>query len=57
MKHVEFKNIYNHEQLFCEDIKKISVIDGVEYLPVRKKDSPRTFLMRKDSLKKVSKSA
>ena len=56
MKSVEFQNIYNQEKFYCENIKQVSLIDGIEYLSVQKPNSNRKFLMRKDSLKLISKS-
>lgn len=57
MKPVLFENTFNHEQVVCDDVKKIQVVDGVEYLTVHRKDNLRTFLMRRDALKPVKQSA
>lgn len=55
MKPVEFQNIYSQEKFFCENLKQVSLIDGVEYITVKKPNNPRSFLMRKDSLKLINK--
>lgn len=53
MKPVTFIVERSKEQVICENTRDIRVIDGVEYLTVRRLDSPRMFLMRRDSLKKL----
>ena len=53
MKPITFIVERSKEQVICENTRDIRVIDGVEYLTVRRPDSPRTFLMRRDSLKKL----
>ena len=53
MKPVTFIVERSKEQVICENTRDIRVIDGVEYLTVRRPDSPRMFLMRRDSLKKL----
>lgn len=52
-KPIFFKNSFNGEQWVCDDVKKVKSIDGVIYITVRKPDSMRTVLMRKDSLTPV----
>jgi len=52
-KPIKFKNAVNGEQWVCDDTKKTKTIDGVVYITVRKPDSPRTVLMRKDSLQQI----
>ena len=54
MKSMTFVNERNGEQVVCEDVRAVRVIDGVDYLVVHKKDNPRPFMMRKDALKKVN---
>jgi hypothetical protein len=50
-----FENPITKEQWLCDNIKSIKVIEGIEFITVRKKDTIRTVLMRKDILKKVKK--
>lgn len=49
-KNYRFKNKVSNEDWVCENPKKTKVIDNVEYLTVRRPDSSRSVLMRKDSL-------
>ena len=53
MKSTMFKNIFNNDQVICEDVRTIEVIDGVEYLVVHRPGEQRMFKMRKDALEKV----
>ena len=53
MKPVIFENKLNRERVVCDDTRLSQWVDGVEYLAVRREDSPRIFLMRRDSLQKV----
>ncbi|NBP58426.1 hypothetical protein EBU71_18215 [bacterium] len=53
MKEIQLQNIFNKEILRCDNLKDIEVIDGVEYLRVKKDDKGKKFLMRRDSLKKL----
>jgi hypothetical protein len=53
MKPVTFIVERSKERVICENTRDIRVIDGVEYLTVRKENSARTFLMRRDGLKKL----
>ena len=51
MKQAVYRNAVNQrEQWICDDPKKTKYIDGVQYLMVRKPDSQREVLMRRDSL-------
>jgi hypothetical protein len=54
MKPVIMENRVNHERFICDDVKNVQVIDGVEFLQVRRHNDYRQFLMRKDSLQKVA---
>jgi hypothetical protein len=45
-----FKNSFNHEVWICDDPKKVKIIDNVTYITVRRPDSQRTVMMRRDSL-------
>ncbi len=53
MKAITFKNRFNGEQVVCNNVKEVQVIDGIEYLLVSKTVQDRKFLMRKDALEKV----
>ena len=54
MKPVILKNKLNGEIVICNNIKKDKkIIDGIEYLLVRKYNTSRAFFMRKDALHKV----
>ena len=48
-----FENIRTFERVLCDDIRNSQTIDGVLYLRVHKSDNNRTFLQRKDALRKV----
>ena len=50
MKTITFKNRFNGEQVVCNDMKSVQVIDGIEYILVSKTVQDRKFLMRKDAL-------
>jgi hypothetical protein len=49
---VTLVNPVNTEEWICEDYNDVRVIDGVEYVKVRKPTMQRTVLMRKDVLRK-----
>jgi hypothetical protein len=54
MKPIYFKNRLTGEQFICYNTKNDKqIIDGVEFLIVRKNEASRPFLMRKDALQKV----
>jgi len=53
MKSTAFKNRMNNERFVCDDVRTVEVIDGVEYLVVRRPETDRKFLMRKDALEKI----
>ncbi len=52
MKPMVFKNRFNNELVICDDMNKIEIIEGIEYLVVHRPKSDRQFLMRKDALEK-----
>ena len=54
MKSMTFVNERNGEQVVCDDVRAVQVIDGIDYLVVHKQDNPRPFMMRKDALKKIN---
>lgn len=54
MKPVTFVNKINpSERVICDDTRLSQWVDGVEYLAVRRENSPRIFLMRRDVLEKA----
>ena len=53
MKPVIFENKLNRDRVVCDDTRLSQWVDGVEYLAVHRENSPRIFLMRRDSLQKV----
>ena len=53
MKSMLFESKLNRERFECDNVRDVEVIDGVEYLRVRKPNTQRQFLIRKDSLEKV----
>ena len=53
MKPVMFENMLNRERVVCDNTKLSQWVDGVEYLAVRRENSPRVFLMRRDMLQRV----
>ena len=55
MKPIMFENIRTRERVVCDDLRNVSVIDGEEYLAVRRENDQRVFLIRKTVLVKVKK--
>ncbi len=53
MKSVTVKNKMNGEKFVCDDFRYVEIIDGVEYLLIRRFGTERKFLMRKEALEKV----
>ena len=53
MKPITFENRVSHERVICDDVRQVQIIDGVEFLQVRRQNEQRHFLMRKDSLQKI----
>ena len=53
MKAVTFQNQMSRERVICEDLRDERTIDGVQFLLVHRYGNDRSFLVRKDSLKKV----
>ena len=54
IKPVLFENIRNRERWVCDDISRVNHINAVEYLYVHRPDNDRIFMMRKDSLRKIT---
>ena len=53
MKPMTFESKLNRDRYECDNVRDVEVIDGIEYLRVRKPNTQRQFLIRKDSLEKV----
>jgi hypothetical protein len=53
MKSVTFESKLNRDRFECDNVRDVEVIDGVEYLKVRRPNTARQFLFRKDTLEKV----
>lgn len=51
-KTVKLVNPLNKEEWLCSDYSDVRNIDGVEYIKVFKFGNERTFLMRKDALRR-----
>lgn len=47
MKPILFENIRTRERLVCEDFRNTTVIDGEEYLAVRRENEQRIFLVKR----------
>jgi hypothetical protein len=54
MKQNKFLNQMNGEIFICEDTRVVDTIDGVDYLLVKREDSPRVFKMRRDVLRPLN---
>lgn len=50
MKPMTLKNLLNGEKFVCDNFRQVEVIDGIEYLIVRRPNEQRVFKMRKDVL-------
>ena len=53
MKPALLKNRMNSETFYCDNLRLVETIDGVEYLLVQRPGQSRHFLMRKDALEKI----
>jgi len=53
MKSVTLESKLNRDRFECDNVRDVEVIDGVEYLKVRRPNTARQFLFRKDTLEKV----
>ena len=53
MKPVLFENIRTRERLVCDDLRNVTVIDGEEYLAVRREQEQRVFLTKRSILTQV----
>ena len=50
MKPVMFENPRTRERVVCDDLRNVSVIEGEEYLTVRRVNEQRVFLIRRSAL-------
>jgi len=55
MKPIMFENIRTRERVVCDNLRNVSVIDGEEYIAVRRENEQRVFLIKKTALVKVKK--
>ena len=53
MKPIIFENPRTREQVICDDVRNIAVIEGEEYLAVRRPDQPRVFLIKRSAVVRV----
>jgi hypothetical protein len=53
MKPVMFENPRTRERVVCDDIRNIAVIEGEEYLTVRRVNEQRVFLIKRTALVRV----
>ena len=50
MKSVMFENPRTRERVVCDDIRNIAMIEGEEYLAVRRVNEQRVFLIRRSAV-------
>jgi hypothetical protein len=48
-----FENKITLERYICDNIRMVRVLEGHEFLSVRRLDDDRKFLIRRDSLREV----
>lgn len=48
-----FENPITKDKWLCDDLRQSKIIEGIEYIPVRKENTSRTVLIRRDILKKI----
>lgn len=53
MKSLTFESKLTRERFECDNVRDVEVIDGVEYLRVRRPNTRRPLLIRKDILEKL----
>jgi hypothetical protein len=54
-KPVRLKNMFNNQEVICDDIKNVRTIDGQDFVEVHLENSPRKFWLNKSPLVKVAK--
>ena len=52
---IHLENPITKETWVCDDFRPAKIIEGVEYILVRKQNQSRTVLMRKHTFKKLKK--
>jgi hypothetical protein len=55
MKPIMFENPRTRERVVCDDLRNVSVIEGEEYLAVRREHDRRVFLIKRAALIRVKK--
>jgi hypothetical protein len=55
MKPVMFENPRTRERVVCVDLRNVAVIEGEEYLVVRRENERRVFLIKRTALVRVKK--
>ena len=50
MKPIIFENPRTRERVICDDVRNIAVIEGEEYLTVRRVNEQRAFLIRRSAV-------
>ena len=50
MKPIMFENPRTRERVVCDDLRNVSVIEGEEYLTVRRVNEQRVFLIRRTAV-------
>lgn len=53
MKPIIFENPRTRERVICDDLRNVSVIEGEEYLAVRRPNQPRVFLIKRSAIVRV----
>lgn len=54
-KTIKLENPLNQEVWYCDDFSQVTSVDGVDYIKVYKKETPKRInLMRKSALNKVA---
>jgi hypothetical protein len=53
IKSTKLKNIKTGEVWFCENINEVRLIDGIEFVSVKKLPESRSFFIRLDQLSKI----
>jgi len=54
-KPVRLKNMFNNQEVICDDINRVRTIDGQDFVEVHLENNPRKFWLNKGPLVKVSK--
>ena len=53
MKPIIFENPRTRERVVCDDVRNVAVIEGEEYLTVRRVNEHRVFLIKRTALVRV----